>query len=163
MEMRFQFGFEHEFHHSLGNTIRDSRNPERALTTAFLWNQNFLHGRRKVASRAHPIPNPVQVIPEVSLKQRDRFLIHASGTCISAHEPPGTPYQPFRNIKRFAVLVRSSPCGLALDAGPITRPLRSGSITEPSSLLRVDPSLMPRLGTLGLVFVHLAFSLRIDA
>ncbi len=47
MEMRFQFGFKHELHHSLGNTIRDRRNPEPALTTAFLWNQNFLHGRGK--------------------------------------------------------------------------------------------------------------------
>ena len=41
------------------------------------------------------------------------------------------------------------------------RPLRSGSITEPSTLIPVDPPLQPRIGTLGLAFARLAVSLGI--
>jgi hypothetical protein len=69
--MRFHFGLELKFHHGLGKTICYRGNPERTLTTAFLWNQNLFHGWGKVASRTHAIPNPVQVVPEVSLKEID--------------------------------------------------------------------------------------------
>src|ERR1700722_7529487 len=62
----------------------------------------------------------------------------------------------------FAVTVRSSPIGLTFDNDSITRPLRSSSITEPSSLLRVDPPLRYRIGTQGLALVRLAVSLGID-
>jgi hypothetical protein len=101
MEVRFHFGFKHELHDRLGNAIRDGRDPERALTTGFLWNQNFLHGRREVTPRAHAIPNPIQVLREVSLEASDRFPVHPGAACVGTHEPPGIPYQPFRNIKRL--------------------------------------------------------------
>src|SRR5450755_4235291 len=61
----------------------------------------------------------------------------------------------------FTGTARSSPCGLARDVDPMTRPLRSGPITEPSTLLPIDPPLQRRIGTLGLAFVRLAVSLGI--
>src|ERR1700722_1791476 len=62
----------------------------------------------------------------------------------------------------FAEPERSSPFGLAADNGSITRSLRSSPITEPSSLLRIDPPLRGRIGTLGLALMRLTVSLSID-
>ena len=68
----------------------------------------------------------------------------------------------FGITKGFAAFSRSSPFGLTRERGPITQPLRSGSIIDPSSLLRADPSLQRRIGTLSLAPSRLAVSLGID-
>src|ERR1035441_7788562 len=62
----------------------------------------------------------------------------------------------------FTGTARSSPVGLTRDDGSMIRSLRSDSITEPSTLLPIDPSLQLRIGTQSLAFVSLAFSLDID-
>jgi hypothetical protein len=104
---------------------------------------------------------------------RYRFLLRSrSNRSSDSSSTPGAPRFARTSLQacttsRFGIsngftgTARSSPFGLARDDGPMIRPLRSGSITEPSTLLPVDPPLQLRIGTLGLAFARLAVSLGI--
>src|SRR5450755_449183 len=100
------------------------------------------------------------------------FLRSRSNSSSDSSSTPGAPRfvrtslqacntSRFGMSNGFTATARSSPFGLAHDNDPMIRPLCSGSITEPSTLLPVDPPLQHRIGTQGLAFVSLAFSLGI--
>ncbi len=96
---------------------------------------------RKVASRAHPVPNPVEVPPQVSFELLDRLPVHPGRTTIGFDRFVGFVHQPLIDPKRLVCRIRRrhpvSSCFKGY--GHLTRPLRSSPITGLSSLLRVGP------------------------
>ena len=56
---------------------------------------------RKVRPGTHPIPDPVQVVPEISLELLQALLIHTRRTLVGLHLPPHLPHQQPGNRKRL--------------------------------------------------------------
>ncbi len=138
-------------HDRLGDPIGHGRHAEdsRAAPMSLL-DLHRAHGRRNVRSRRHPIPDLVQVVLQIRLELRDRLPVHPGCALVRLDFLPRLPDRPLRNLKRLACyfqLAHATPPGQhpvdRTDQPRTTRPLRSGPITGPSSLLRTGPPARP--------------------
>src|ERR1700738_4394241 len=103
------------------------------------------HRRWEVGSRAHPVPDLVEVSPQVGFELLDRLPIHAGRTTIGFDRFIRFVHSPLIDAKRLVCRIfRRHPvssCSAKYDH--LTRPLCSSPITGPSSLLRVGPPQSP--------------------
>lgn len=100
------------------------------------------HRRRKIASRAHPVPDPIEILAQILIEIRQRLLVYSRATSVRFHLPIRFPYIAFSYTKRLGSLHIDHPlAGCPMDKDPMTTPLRSSPITGPSSLLQASPPL----------------------
>jgi len=59
------------------------------------------HGWRKVASRRHPIPDPVEVLTQISVEVFDRLPVNSSRPSVGLHLLVRFPHLAFGNTKRL--------------------------------------------------------------
>src|SRR5207344_1069319 len=111
-----------------------------------LRNLNRPHRRRKVDPRRHPIPDLVQIVPQIGLER--------------------LPDEPLRYVKRLVLQIRLAhsrpprPCPVARATKPqMSQPLHSTPITGASSLLRAGPPARPHRYSTPHSFRCLAHSL----
>ena len=59
--------------------------------------------RRKVGPRAHPIPDPVEVVPQIGLELVQRLPVHSRGTLVGRNPPIRLPHHRLGNRKRLVL------------------------------------------------------------
>src|ERR1035438_8236238 len=91
-------------HHRLGDSVRDPGHTKRAdPATMRLRDHHRPHRWRKVGARAHPIPDLVEVIPQISLELLQRLPIHSRSTLVLLDLPPSLPNHRLGNHKRLVL------------------------------------------------------------
>jgi len=99
---RLQDRFQVPLDYHLGDPIGDRRNPERSGSSRIAFRYiNATHGRRKVASRGHSIPDPIEVLTEILIEVLDRLAIHSSRTSVGLHLLVRFPHIELGNTKRL--------------------------------------------------------------
>jgi hypothetical protein len=69
VEYRFQDRLQVPFDDHLGDSVGDRRNPERPRCSSIAFRYvDPTHGWRKVASGRHPIPDPIEILTQISVK-----------------------------------------------------------------------------------------------
>src|SRR6516164_6275741 len=163
VETRLHCWLQHHLHDRLRHTVGNGRNAEWARAAVVLWYLDEPHGRRKIRTRRHPIPDLVQVALEVLLERRQRHTIHARSTAVRPHTLVGFPDQALRNVERLCLRHKLLPLLVGLSPRLESRVPLLHPHYRASSLLRTRPPL--RLASvLGSSWVsHLEFSLGIEA
>ena len=142
MEHPFHFRFQHSLDHHLGDAIRDSRYPQRTDPSVRLGNLDPLDRRRHVTARRHPVPQLVEVGPQLLLELLQRLVVHACPALVGSHSFVGFPHLPFGDGEGLRLSHESPPvAGCSLDPSRLRQPLRSRPVTGPSALLQAAPSL----------------------
>jgi len=142
MKQRIQMRFQQQLDCCLGHSIRHCRHSENAHTSCLLRNRHGTYRRRYVAAGAHPIPQLVQVVAQITLELLDRLVVNACGAAVRLHTFECLPDQLLRNFKSLGHGRTLLPLArLTCVITRITQPLRSTAITAASSLLRVAPPL----------------------
>src|ERR1700730_14382737 len=132
----------------------------------FFGNGDGAHRWRKVASRTHPVPKLVEIVPQVGIELLDRLPIHTGRARIGFDRFVSLVHLLLCNIERLVCLsyVSASFCfQLFRPNDRLTRSLRSSPITEPSSLLRIGPPQYSASVLSPRGFRRLCFSLAIGA
>jgi hypothetical protein len=106
LHYRFQVALDHR----LGDSVGHRRNPERSRFSGItLGNVNSAHGRRKVSTGTHPIPDSIQVVAQVSLEILDGLSINSRRTPVRLHLLECFPHLAFRNTERFGFIHAGPP------------------------------------------------------
>ena len=79
---RLQIRFNHPFDNHLCHTIGHGWHPQKPLPATLFRNGDGTHRWRKVASRAHPVPEFVEVVSQLGFELLDRLSIHPGPTGI---------------------------------------------------------------------------------
>ena len=112
MKHRLQDRFQVPLDHHLGDPIGDRRNPERSGSSRIAFRYvNATHGRRKVASRRHSIPDPIEVLTEILIEVLDRLAIHSSRPSVGLHLLVRFPHIELGNTKRLCSIHGASFAG----------------------------------------------------
>ena len=104
MEHRFQFGLQHHDRHHLGYPVGDRRYPQRTNTAVRLWNVHPTDRFGVVAAGRHPIPDLIEIVPQVRLEFRQRLPINPRSALIRSHTLPGLPNLTLGDWKRLRLL-----------------------------------------------------------
>ena len=141
------------------------RHPQNALSASLFGNGNSAHRWRKVAARAHPIPDLVEISHQIFAELLKRLSIYPGRARIRFDHFVGVVHNFLSMLNGFVLVasIASSCFQLHVECSHLTRSLCSDSITESSSLVRIDP---PQCSTSVLSprgFNHLCFSLCIEA
>ena len=106
MEHRLHLRLQVQVRDRLSDPVRDCGHAEHSRPPPVLLRYlNRPHRRRDVAPRGHPIPDLVEVPPEVRLERLDRLLVNTRSSPVGLDPSPCLPDQPLGNHKRLAVQV----------------------------------------------------------
>ena len=119
MKDRFHLCFQPGRHHRLGDPVRDRGHAEHPRPAAVRF--RYLHRfdrRREVGARRHPIPDHVQVSPQIRLELRQTDPVHSRCTLVRLDLLVCLPHFPLRNSNGFTCRLQ-----LAHIAPPRTPPV----------------------------------------
>src|SRR3954453_1125582 len=127
----------------LSDSVGDRWNTKRSGSSRISLRDVYTsHGRREIASRAHPIPDPIEILTQIPIEVLKGLLVYPRRTPVRLHLPIRFPYIAFSYTKRLGSIHADHPlAGCPLDRDRMTTPLRSSPITGPSSLIRASPPL----------------------
>ena len=134
MEYRFHPLHEVVGHDGLRDPVRDRGHPEDSLPRSVPLRYRYRpHRRREVTTRAHPVPQLVEVGPQVNLERREGLLVDSRRSPVRLDPQPGLPHGLLRYGKRLQPgrghrLI--PPKRLTAVHARIARPLRSPRITR---------------------------------
>jgi hypothetical protein len=133
------------FDDHLRDSIAHSGNTQDPFAPTLLGNGDSANRRRKVASRAHPVPDPVEVTLQVGFERLDRLPVHTGSALAGLDRFICIVHSPLIDHKRLVCRIRRRhPVSSWFKRyDHLIRPLRSSPITAPSSLLRVSPPQLP--------------------
>src|SRR5215472_15393159 len=144
---------------------RQRRHTQNPFTSTLFGNGDGAHRWWEVASRAHPVPDLVQVPCQVCFELLDRLLVHSGRPTIGFDRFIRFVHQALIDVERFVCRMHRvhpvSSCFAKCDR--LTRPLCSSPVTEPSLLLRVGPPQCSASVLSPRGFGRLSFSLNIGA
>ncbi len=144
MEYRLQDRFQVPADHLLGDAIGHRWYAQRPRPVMALRDVHPTHRRRHVAAGRQSVPELVEVGGEPHLEVLDRLSVYPSRSLAGLHALEGFPDLPLRDGERLCLVsCGSSRHRLAAAAGWMPRPLWSGTITVPSTLLRAVLPLCP--------------------
>jgi hypothetical protein len=125
---RLQRLFQQHRRRGLGNAIRRIRHAERPdPQTMIFWYLHRAHRSREIASRRHPVPQPVEVVPLPPAEFGDTHGIHARRAPIGPDLLPRPVDQALIDLKRLHLRLGSS------------RRLLPERVGHPSTLVRSAP------------------------
>ena len=151
--------------HHLRHAIGYGGHAQNPLPSTLFRNGDGAHRRWKVASRAHPVPDLVEIAPQVGLELLDRLPIHAGRPSIGFDRFVRFVHPALIDMERFVCRIASTSSCFQLfrSCNHLTRSLRSSPITGPSSLLRIGPPQCSASVLSPRGFRRLSFSLGIGA
>jgi len=76
---------------------------ENSHTTPRLGDFHGSHRRREIASRRHPIPDPVQVLIPILPEILDRLAVYPGRTLVGLDPLIRFPHSPLGNVKRLVL------------------------------------------------------------
>ena len=100
MEDRLRPGLQCQSDHCLGDSVGHSGHPENSRSSG-LGDLNRLHRRRKVRARGHPVPDLIQVAPQILFEILDRAPIHPGRALVSLDSLVRLPHQLLWNDERL--------------------------------------------------------------
>src|SRR5216684_3486582 len=110
VELRLQYRFQILLDYRLGDSIGHRRNSERTrLSGITLRNVNPAHGRRKVGSGTHPIPDSIEIVTQVSLEILDGLPVNSCRPSVRLHLLIRFPHLAFRNTERLGFIHAGPP------------------------------------------------------
>src|SRR6266705_4339015 len=148
----FQVRLNELFNDHLSHAIRHSGHTQNPLPSRLLRNGDSAHRRWKVASRAHSIPELVEIIPQVGFELLDCLAIHTGRTRIGFDRFVRFVHQPLVDLERLVRRThRHPPVASCFDSyDHLTRSLCSSPISVlPRSYGSVRPSALPRYSRLA--------------
>ena len=77
MEDRLRPGLQRHRGHRLRHPVGDSRHPEMSRPAAALGYLHRHHRGRKISPRRHPVPDLVEVVPQIGLEVGDGLPVHS--------------------------------------------------------------------------------------
>src|SRR5208282_1747337 len=109
--------------------------------TSLFRNGDCTHRRWKIAARAHPIPDLVEVTPQIFVELFERLIIHAGCATIGPDRFIRFVHTLLLDKKRLVCRnCRHHPVSsCSVSPTHLIRPLCSGPITGPSTLIQVSP------------------------
>src|ERR1700730_12516826 len=88
--------------HHLGDPVGDRRNPKRPVSSSIAFRYvNATHGWWKVASRRHSIPDPIEIVTQVSVEVLNRLSVHSSRPSVGLQLLVRFPHFAFSNTVRL--------------------------------------------------------------
>ena len=100
MKLRLQDWFQVSLDDRLSNSVGDRRNSQRPrFSRITLGNVNSTHWRREVRSGAHPIPDSIEIVTQVSVEILDGLSVHPRCPSVRLHLPIRFPHLALRNTK----------------------------------------------------------------
>ena len=155
MELRFHRFLQPGSHHGLRDSVRDSGHAEQ--THAFPMIFRYLHAphrTREIAPRAHPVPQPVQIVPQLLCEQADADRVHARRPVIGPDLLPRRHDEALIDLKRLHLGLGSLPRLLPLRVGLRMTLVCTAPSLQPHyrtfTATTSRPAPVPRLGTLPL-------------
>src|SRR5271166_551352 len=152
------------FDHHLRDPIAYGGHTQNPFASVLLWNGDGANRWWKVGSRAHPVPDLVEVTLQVGFELLNRLTIHAGRTLAGFDRFIRLVHAPLLDHEGLVCHIRRrhpvSSCCKRHDN--LTRPLRSSPITGSSPLLRADPSQSAASVLSPRGFCRLCFSLGIS-
>ena len=109
MEHRFHHRLQISLDHRLGNSVRDRRYAQRPRLSIALRYVYPSNRRRQVTSRRHPIPDSIEVVPQILLELSNRLVINTCRTSICLHPLVCLPHLALGNTKRFCLIHADPP------------------------------------------------------
>jgi hypothetical protein len=102
MEDRFDLGLQPVGHHRLRDSVRDGRDAEHpgSLSVRFRYRHRG-HRGWEVAARGHPVPDLVQVAPQILLELPQRHPVHSRRTVVRLDLLVCLPDLPLGNLERL--------------------------------------------------------------
>jgi hypothetical protein len=89
-------------HHRLGNSVCDRRHAEQTDASAVRFRYlDTLDRGRKVGPRAHPIPDPIEIVLQIRLELAQSLLVHSRGTLVGRNPPVRLPHHLLGNVERL--------------------------------------------------------------
>src|ERR1700748_397238 len=163
VEDRLHERLQDHLHGSLRDSVRHRRDPEGSGASAILRYLNEPHRWREVRARRHPVPDLVQVAPQILLEHRQRLAINARGALVLLHPLIRIPHELLRNHIRLCFRHRLLPSLVGQFHLPESWAPSLCPRYQASSLQRAHPSL--RLASIlsSSRVLRLEFSLRIEA
>src|ERR1700760_4322097 len=131
------------FDNHLCDSIADSGHTQDPFAAPTLFrNRDCAHRRWKVAARTHPIPDLVEVTPQIFVELLERLPIHAGCAAIGPDRFIRFVHTLLIDMKRLVCRDRRRHPVSSCSVNPthLIRPLCSGPITGPSALIQVGPS-----------------------
>ena len=137
MELRFQQGLQVSPNNLLRNAVSDCGYTQRPRSTIRFRDVHPAHRWRQVTTRRQPVPELIEVTGKPGLEFLDRLPIYSSRSLVGFHTLESFPDFPLRNVKRLCPVQAAPPItGWPPARTETPQPLRSSTITVPSSLLR---------------------------
>jgi hypothetical protein len=131
------------FDNHLRDAIADSGHTQDPFAAPILFrNGNCAHRRWKVAARTHPIPDLVEVTPQIFIELLERLTIHTGCTAIGPDRFIRFVHTLLFDMKRLVCRDRRRHPVSSCSVNPthLIRPLCSSPITGLSALIQVGPS-----------------------
>src|SRR6266516_7447829 len=155
MEDRLQFLFQQHCRRSLRHPVHRVGHPEQAHTFPMIL--RYLHAPhrpRKITPRTHPVPQLIEVIPQLLLEQRDADRVHARRTLIGPDLLPRPVNEALIDLKRLHLRPGPGPGLLPWRVGPGLTLVCTAPSLQPHyrAFLTTTsrPAPVPRTGTLPL-------------
>src|SRR6266516_8004804 len=155
VEDRLQFFLQQHRRRSLRHPVARVGHAEQ--THAFPMIFRYLHAphrTREIAPRAHPVPQLVEIVPQLFLKQADADRVHARRPVIGPDLLPRLHDEALADLKRPHLGLGSLPRLLPLRVGPRMTPVRTAPSLQPHyrtfTATTSRPAPVPRPGTLPL-------------
>ena len=103
MELRFHLILQPGRDHGLRDPVRDGGNPENPGASAMRFRYfHRPHRGREIAARGHPVPDLIQIAPQILRELLYRAAIHSRRALIGLDLLPCPPYFPLRDLKRLS-------------------------------------------------------------
>ncbi len=102
MEHGFQDRLQVTLDDHLGDSVGDRWDTKRPGSSRIsLRNVYTSHGRREIASRAHPIPDPIKILTQILIEIRKGLPVYSRCAPVRFHLPIRFPYIAFSYTKRL--------------------------------------------------------------
>ncbi len=103
MENRLRTRFQLQGDHCLSDSVGDGGHAQHSRATAMRFRYfHRPHRRGKVRPRRHPIPDLIEIVPQIGLEVPDGLPVHPGSTLVRLDALIRLPHQPLRYLKRFS-------------------------------------------------------------
>ena len=139
MKPRFHHRLQLHGHHRLRDPVRDRRHAQHSdPTTMRLGDLHRPDRRREVGSRAHPIPDLVEVVLQIGLELVEILTVHSRRSLVGRDLPPRLPDHQLGNRKRL--VLRALACCFASSQDSSAPVERIDIPDQPAPSLHPHPS-----------------------
>jgi hypothetical protein len=141
MEAGFHCGLQDHLDYRLGDPIGYGRYAQVSCSPIAFRDRDSEYGWRKVRSRRHAVPDPIEIVLEILLERLNRLAVRSRSTTRSFDPQVGFPHQLLFDVKRLYRVHRLLPLLVDLRAWLDNATPSLHRLSPASPLLRAAPPL----------------------